>query len=206
MPAGAKAECCFARRGIASGSRGSDCRCSSKAEAAAFWLTVGSPEWPYDREGTYECAFCGQVIDHAGWDPCEITVQAARDVGDAPGHWVFWGARDVRSGLVLGGSSPEGPVRVRATWCVASRSRRSEGQGASRRTDSAQELRPRSSRRWRTATRASAPNAAKTVRGQAPPATDCWPAEPCAPRGPALLTARWCVASPRGRLRPVSTR
>jgi|1185.fasta_scaffold38239_1 hypothetical protein len=48
------------------------------------------PEWPYDHQGTYECAFCGQVIDHAGWDPCEITVRAARDVGDAPGHWVFW--------------------------------------------------------------------------------------------------------------------
>jgi hypothetical protein len=48
------------------------------------------PDWSYEPDATYECAFCGQVIDHTGWDPCEVTVQAARDVGDAPGRWLFW--------------------------------------------------------------------------------------------------------------------
>jgi hypothetical protein len=48
------------------------------------------PDWAYDSDQTYECAFCGQVIEHMGWDPCEVTVQGARDVGRAPGHWTFW--------------------------------------------------------------------------------------------------------------------
>jgi hypothetical protein len=46
-------------------------------------------DW-YDPEMTYECAFCGEEIEHDAFDPCEVEVQAARSVGNDAGTWFFW--------------------------------------------------------------------------------------------------------------------
>jgi hypothetical protein len=27
---------------------------------------------------------------HEGYDPCEVTVESARNLGSDPGNWVFW--------------------------------------------------------------------------------------------------------------------
>jgi hypothetical protein len=48
-----------------------------------------------DGGGRYRCAFCGEEIEPVGFDPCEVSVQAARSThiaGDErdPGMWWFY--------------------------------------------------------------------------------------------------------------------
>jgi hypothetical protein len=47
-------------------------------------------EW-YDPDSVYECAFCGELMEHTGYDPCEVNVGAARaDRPNSSQHWQFW--------------------------------------------------------------------------------------------------------------------
>ena len=43
----------------------------------------------YRPGDTYACAFCGEVIEHAGYDPCMVTVESHREDPTAPGCWWF---------------------------------------------------------------------------------------------------------------------
>jgi hypothetical protein len=45
-------------------------------------------EW-YDPNATYICAFCGEIIEHVGFDPCQVNVDAARIDPEDPGLWSF---------------------------------------------------------------------------------------------------------------------
>ena len=48
--------------------------------------------WWYDAEQTYECAFCGKIIEHVAYDPCLVDVDARP--AEAGEHrnagWFFW--------------------------------------------------------------------------------------------------------------------
>jgi hypothetical protein len=48
------------------------------------------PDWSYSPDELYECAFCGKLIEHTGWDPCHVVVESARDFGQRPGLWSFF--------------------------------------------------------------------------------------------------------------------
>ena len=37
-------------------------------------------------EGQHQCAFCGEAIEPVGFDPCEVTVKAARSIPMSPGE------------------------------------------------------------------------------------------------------------------------
>ena len=45
-------------------------------------------EW-YRPGDTYSCAFCGEIIEHVGYDPCEVIVASHRADPEAPGYWWF---------------------------------------------------------------------------------------------------------------------
>jgi hypothetical protein len=45
-------------------------------------------EW-YRPDDTYSCAFCGEIIERSGYDPCQVVVESHRENPDAPGYWWF---------------------------------------------------------------------------------------------------------------------
>ena len=43
----------------------------------------------YDPDELYECAICGHVIEHAGWDPRHVSGDVARDLPGTGGACLF---------------------------------------------------------------------------------------------------------------------